>query len=227
MKRILTSALVILFTIGALQAQTTTKEKHKGHKQEQKMAYDKLNLSADQQARMKVVRENFKKQAEELRKQDNLTVAEMKKRREALHKEHKANVEAILTADQKAQIAKMRSEGKQGNNMGKREFKGNRDTLTRAGKPIQGRSAKKGGSELGKELNLTTDQQAKMKEIRKEYKNKLESVRNDDALTQEQKKTRIKELMKQQQEQVKMILTQEQIEKMESLKKERPAKNTK
>ncbi len=227
MKRILTSALVILFTIGALQAQTTTKEKHKGHKQEQKMAYHKLNLSADQQARMKMVREDFKKQTEELKKQDNLTVAEMKKRREALHKEHKANVEAILTADQKPQIAKMKSEGKQRGKVSKKEFNGARDTLTRAGKPIQGRSAKKGGPELGKELNLTTDQQAKMKEIRKEYKNKLESVRNDDALTQEQKKTRIKELMKQQQEQVKMILTKEQIEKMESLKKERPAKNTK
>ncbi len=227
MKRILTSALVILFTIGAAQAQTTSKEKHKGHKQEHKMAYDRLDLSADQQARMKVVREDFKKQSEELKKQDNLTVAEMKNRREALQKEHKAKVEAILTADQKAQIAKMRSEGKQRGKVGKREFNESRDTLTRAGKPMQGRDFKKDGPELGKELNLTADQQAKMKEIRKEYKSKIESVRNDNALTQDQKKTKVIELMKQQQEQVKMILTQEQIEKMQSLRKERPAKNTK
>ncbi len=176
MKRILTSAFVVLFTIGAAQAQTTSKEKHKGHKQEAKMAYDKLNLSADQQARMKVVKENFKKQAEELRKQDNLTVAEMKERREALQKEHKAQVEAILTADQKAQIAKMRSERKQNGKVGNKGLKENRDTLTRAGKPMLDRSAKKGGPELGKELNLTADQQAKMKEIRKDYKSKIESV---------------------------------------------------
>ncbi len=226
MKRIVTSALVILFTIGAAQAQTISKQKHKGHKQEHKMAYDKLNLSADQQARMKAVKDNFKKQSEELKKQDNLTVAEMKKRREALHKDHKAQIEAILTADQKAQIAKMRSEGKQGNKMGNREFKGNRDTLTRIGKPMQDRGANK-AAEFGKELNLTSDQQAKMKEIRKDYKSRIESVRNDNALSQEQKKEKTKELMKQQQEQVKMILTKDQIEKMQSLRKERPAKNTK
>ena len=227
MKRILTSALVILFTIGAAQAQPTSKEKQKGHKQEQKMAYDKLNLSADQKARMKAIREDFKKQAEELKKQDNLTVAEMKNRREALHKNHKAQMDAILTADQKAQIAKMRSEGKQRSKVGKREFNGNRDTLKRAGKPMQGRGAKKGGAELAKELNLTTDQQAKMKEIRKDYKSKIESVRNDNALTQDQKKAKVQELMKQQQEQVKIILTKEQVEKMQSLRKERPARNTK
>jgi Spy/CpxP family protein refolding chaperone len=227
MKRILTSAFVILFTIGAVEAQTTSKEKRNGHKQEHKMAYDKLNLSTDQQARMKIVRADFKKQSEELKTQDNLTVAEMKKRREALHKDHKAQMEAILTADQKAQIAKMRSKGKQGNKMGKREIKGDRDTLTRTGKPMQDRSAKKTGVEFGKELNLTADQQAKMKEIRKDYKIKIESVKNDNALSQEQKKDRMKELMKRQQEQVKMILTKEQIEKMQSLKKDRPVKNTK
>jgi hypothetical protein len=226
MKRILTSALFILFTIGAAQAQTTN-GKHKSHKQEHNVAYDKLNLSTDQQARMKIVRADFKKQSEELKTQDNLTVAEMKKRKEALHKDHKAKMEAILTGDQKAQIAKMRSKGQQGNRMGKREIKVDRDTLTRNGKPMQDRSAKNAGAELGKELNLSADQQAKMKEIRKDYKSKIESVRNDNALTQDQKKTRLKELMKQQQEQVKMILTKDQIEKMQSLKKERPAKNTK
>ncbi len=136
-------------------------------------------------------------------------------------------MEAILTAEQKAQIAKMRSKGKQGNKMGKREIKGDRDTLTRTGKPMQDRSAKKTGVEFGKELNLTADQQAKMKEIRKDYKIKIESVKNDNALSQEQKKDRMKELMKRQQEQVKMILTKEQIEKMQSLKKDRPVKNTK
>ncbi len=227
MKRILTSALLIILSIGASQAQTTSKEKHKGHKQEHKMAYDKLNLTADQQARMKQVNEAFKKQSEELRKQDNLTVAEMKKRREALQKEHKTQAEAILTADQKAQIAKARSEGKQGDKMGNREFKGNRDTLTRAGRPMQDRNAKRNGATLEKELNLTADQQAKMKEIRKEYKAKIEAIKTDNALSQDQKKTKMQELMKQQQEQVKMILTKEQIEKMQSLRKERPAKNTK
>ena len=61
MKRIITSALVILMTIGAAQAQSGSKEKHKTHKEHRKGGFDGLNLSADQQARMKALREDYKK----------------------------------------------------------------------------------------------------------------------------------------------------------------------
>ncbi len=59
MKRIITSAFVIMLTIGAAQAQTTTDKQ--GHKKEHKMAFDKLDLSADQKARLQSVREDYKK----------------------------------------------------------------------------------------------------------------------------------------------------------------------
>jgi hypothetical protein len=55
----------------------------------------------------------------------------------------------------------------------------------------------------------------------------MEVVRNNSSLTQEQKRTQFQELSKAQQEQMKSVLTKEQIEKMQSLRKERPAKNTK
>lgn len=109
----------------------------------------------------------------------------MKKRRKALHKEHKAQVERVLTPEQKVQMANMILEDKQ-RKIGNKAFKENRDTLTRGGKTMQGRGSKKSG-ELSKELELSTEQRAKIKEIRKEYKSKIESVRNDNALSPDQK----------------------------------------
>ena len=76
-------------------------------------------------------------------------------------------------------------------------------------------------------LNLSADQQAKMTQIRTDFRSKAEVLRNNSALSQDQKRTQMKELMQQQQEQVKAVLTKEQREKMKSMKKDRSARNTK
>ena len=55
----------------------------------------------------------------------------------------------------------------------------------------------------------------------------MESIRNDATLNSEQKKAKMENLRKQQETQMKSILTAEQIQKMESLKKEHKAARTK
>ena len=60
-----------------------------------------------------------------------------------------------------------------------------------------------------------------------ESKTGFEAVRNDKTLTEEQKRSRIEELRKARHEQVKSVLTKEQLEKMELLRKTREAKNSK
>lgn len=213
MKRILTSAFVILLTIGAAQAQTTGTEKNKHHKKEQKMRHDDLDLTADQKTRLKAINKDFKAQSDELNKQDNITVAEMKLRKEALHKSHQAQVETILTTEQKDQLAKKKTEWK-----GKESIKKEKERTT---------GSERRGDKLEKELNLTLDQQAKMTKIRTEYKSKFDAVRTDASLSRDVKKDRMKELMQAQQEQLKTVLTKDQIEKIQLLKQERSAKNTK
>ena len=228
MKRIVTSALILALSFGAAQAQTTTKEKSKGDRKEHKKDFEskrggleKLNLSADQQARLKAVNEDFRKQSEALRKQDNLTVAEMKIRREALHTQHKTQIQSILTQDQKNQLAKSKA-----------DFKNKKEKTAgfeRKGKVEGDRSVRAGkqGQAFGKELGLTEDQKAKMTSIRADYKSKFEALRNDKSLSQEQKRSKFQDLMKAQQEQIKTVLTKEQVEKMKSARKERPVRNTK
>jgi Spy/CpxP family protein refolding chaperone len=77
------------------------------------------------------------------------------------------------------------------------------------------------------ELNLTQDQKDRMAKARENARTQIESIRNDKTLTQDQKKEKMMSLRKQQQEEMKKILTQEQIEKMKSQKKDRGAKTTK
>ncbi len=89
------------------------------------------------------------------------------------------------------------------------------------------RDMKKDGAYLQKELNLSSEQQAKVAQLRADFKTKADAVKQDNSLTAEQKRIKMRELMKEQKEQMKMVLTKEQIEKMQTIKKDRPAKITK
>lgn len=82
-------------------------------------------------------------------------------------------------------------------------------------------------AKMQQELNLSADQQAKMTKLNTEFKAKSESIRSNTALSQEQKKEQFKSAAQQHRDQVKSILTKEQIEKLEAAKGKRAAKNTK
>jgi Spy/CpxP family protein refolding chaperone len=60
-----------------------------------------------------------------------------------------------------------------------------------------------------------------MAKLRSESKSQFESVRNDKSLTEEQRKAKVQELRKAQQEQMKSILTKEQLDQMQSHRKDR------
>ena len=215
MKRIITSAFAIMLSIGAAQAQTTT-DKHQGHKKEHKMAFDDLNLSADQKARWQSVREDYKKQSADLKNNTQLSTEEKQKRRKELHQQFRSHTDAILTPDQKDQLATNKTEWKEKNKDGKR------DGQARGSK---GKGMKR-GQDFQKELGLSSDQQQKMEQLRSDFRNRFSSLRNDNSLTKDEKKIKMQDMRKQQQEQMKSILTPEQIQKMESLRQERKKKTS-
>ena len=214
MKRIITSALVIMLTIGAAQAQKTT-DKREGHKKEHKMAFDNLNLSADQKARLQSIREDFKKQSADLKNNTQLSAEEKKTRRKALHEQFRTQSAAVLTPAQKDQMAKMKAEWKEKNKNTKKEWKRNGQAKAGKNKTMQR------GKNLQNELGLTSDQKQKMEQLRTDFRTRLSSLHSDNSLTQEQKKAKMQELKKQQHEAMKSILTPEQVEKMQSLRKQR------
>jgi Spy/CpxP family protein refolding chaperone len=213
MKRIITSALVIMLTIGAAQAQTTP-DKHAGHKKEHNKSFDDLNLSADQKARLQSIREDFKKQSADLKNNSSLSAEQKQIRRKQLHQQFRSQMETVLTPAQKEQMAKNKTEWKEKNKGAKKDWKKDGQNGNARGKGMQR------GQDFQKELGLTADQQQRMEQMRTDFKNKFSSLRSDNSLTQEQKKAKMQELMKQQNDSMKSILTPEQVKKMQSLRKQ-------
>jgi Spy/CpxP family protein refolding chaperone len=205
MKKIILSTLVLSLAF-AVQAQEIPERKSERppmmerKKHHRGMEFQKLNLTEDQKAKFKTQNESFRKQMEELKKNDNITVKDWKAKAENIHKEHKNNTQNILTSEQKAQVEKMKAEGKV-----KHE-----------------EMAKKMGDRMKTTLGLTDEQSAKLQKSRAENGEKMKTIRESKSLSDEQKKEQMKEMMKKQKETMKSILTEEQMKKLKETKHKRP-----
>ena len=70
-------------------------------------------------------------------------------------------------------------------------------------------------------LNLTEEQQSKMKTLNEDGRKQIEAVKNDASLNDDQKKSKIAELRKEHNDKRKALLTDEQQKKWEEMMKER------
>ena len=175
-------------------------QKHQGRHHMQGLDMKQLNLTETQKEQFKAQKESFHKQMEELKKNDNITVKEWKNRKEALHKDQKTKMQAILTSDQKTQIEKMKAEHKAMNEI----------------------DAKARMEKMKLRLGLTDEQAAKLKNNRTEMMEKMKALKENDKMDADKKKEQIKELMKKQKEQMKSILTEEQMKKLQEGQKHGP-----
>lgn len=74
---------------------------------------------------------------------------------------------------------------------------------------------------MADQLNLTADQKSQMKALHQDMKQQREGIMNDESLTADQKKQKMKELRKSQSEKMNTILTPDQQTKMKELRKQR------
>jgi Spy/CpxP family protein refolding chaperone len=206
MKKILSTALAIVLFVGASQAQTTEKKDHhrKGERKEQ--AFQNLNLTAEQKARMQSLREAQRKEMQELKKSGNVT----QEQRKALHEKYRTQYQSILTPAQQEEMKKNRETMKDRAQKGKRGEKGK-------GFGKRGNMGQQAAF-FKKELNLSADQETKLKGIFQEFQTKSKEVRSNNALSQEQKRTQFQSLAQQYMAQGKVVLTPEQAKKFEELK---------
>jgi Spy/CpxP family protein refolding chaperone len=157
------------------------------------MEMKKLNLTDAQKEQFKTQRESFHKQMEELKKNDNITVKEWKTKMETLRKDQKTKMQSILTTEQKGQIEKMKAEHKA---MGEVDAKARMEKMKI-------------------HLGLSDEQVAKMTKNRTEMAEKMKAFRENDKMDAEKKKEQMHDLMKKQKEQMKSILTEEQMKKLQ------------
>jgi Spy/CpxP family protein refolding chaperone len=213
MKRILTGALALVLITGAAQAQSqkdTTGHRHRdGHHTMMKQ----LNLTPDQQAKFKAIRENQHKEMEAL-KTKALTSDQVKTQRKELHKKYHDQMQLVLTPAQKEQMKNFKAE--------KKKTYAEKGQRKKGGKGVNKRSG-----DFQKELNLTQAQKDELSKMRRDVKGQMESIRDDQSLTQDQKKEKIHSIKKDQKEKFKSVLTKEQLDKLETTKKERKDRVTK
>jgi Spy/CpxP family protein refolding chaperone len=196
MKKIMIGAVVLMLAAGTVQAQDNKQIHEKHHRQHHGKMFEKLNFTQEQKDQMKSINNDFRKQMQDLKKNEDITVKDRNARKESLSKSHKEQIQNLLTNDQKVQLEKM-----------KQEHRANREAHANA------RMEK-----MAKRLNLNKEQKEKLVNLRSGMSEKIKTIRSNESLTEVQKKDQVKELMKTQKEEMKSILTDEQFKKMEEMK---------
>ena len=75
-------------------------------------------------------------------------------------------------------------------------------------------------SKAKEELKLSEDQNRKWHEIEEQFRSKMKSVRKDEAINTEEKKEQLRTLNKERMEQINAVLTADQRQKWNQMKKE-------
>lgn len=193
MKKIILSAVALAVATFTLQAQDGPGKGRHGKGKQHTEVFRQLNLTEDQKTQMKAINEDFRTQMQDLKKNENITVKEQKDKLQSIRNNHKTKMQNLLTADQKAQLEKMKQ---------------NREATHKV-------DAKARMEKMKIRLGLTDNQVAQMEKGRTETMTKVKAIRENKSLSDDQKKDQVKELMKQRKESLKTILTDEQMKKLQ------------
>ena len=155
------------------------------------MRMQKMNITDAQKQEFKTIHSDYKARMEALEKNGSMTVKDYKVQKEILLKERKQKIQAVLTPQQKAQMESAMQKPMQKNNKVHLKLK---------------------------ELGLTKEQRAQLKTQKEATKTKMQSIKNDQSLTSEQKKEQIKVLRNTNMNDLKSVLTPEQLNKLEAEK---------
>jgi Spy/CpxP family protein refolding chaperone len=209
MKKIIASLVMITSFAFAANAQNTdtawhnkmnAHNEHHGHKG----MMSQLNLTEDQKTQLKAYNEEFRKQEQELNKNESITVKEFRDKKYALKQERKAKFESLLTPEQKEKLKQLKLQHQQQHEM----------------------MAAKRLDKMKMKLGLSDDQVAQLKAQQKEMHDKLMAIKENENLSRTDKKEQLEALRTESKDNFKKILTPDQLNKMEEFRKNRMEKNS-
>ena len=154
-----------------------------------------IRYTPEQRKQVMAINKDYRTKAADLYKQDNLTLKQYKAGLVALQKDKKAKLEALITPQQKDQIArrkKMMEENMQVAEAGRME-------------------------RLKLRLNLTDDQVAKIKAGNASLRDQFKAIHENDNLLPQQKMEQMKDLMAKRKDVFKSVLTPDQYSKFEQM----------
>ena len=154
-------------------------------------------------------------------------------------KQHQANVQRILTAEQRKEIDEKKEDWKDKKDKDDKDWKEDRKDWKDDKKDWKhkgydddnnmgrGRDDDNERRDDLKKLNLTEEQGVKIKAVNEEFRNKIQAIQKNSALTNDQKKEQREVAQAQHTAAIKAILTQEQRDKLAALKNTRPDRKMK
>lgn len=177
------------------------------------------DLTPEQRQKIKGINQERKEKANAIKSNESLTEAQKKEQLQQLNKEMRSATDAVLTKEQKEKM-KMNGKVVKGN-QGKKMAQANKDSK-RSDSARKKMTMQRGNGQMMNmsKLNLTAEQQQKMKELNQVQKEKADAIRKNDALSKEQKEAQLKALNQSKQAQMKSILTKDQQEQMKEMRKE-------
>ena len=164
-------------------------------------ALEKLNLSNAQQDQLKKLRADYQTQMKELRQNESITVKEQRDFSEALRKNHRGQMESLLTTEQKRTLNDQK--------------KLNRQQASRR--------SKEQWQKMQHELNLTPDQAKALASSRQQTREKMKAIRENDQLDRSARNTEMKAVRQEAKLGIENVLTQTQRTQWKQMRQQRSA----
>lgn len=195
MKKIFAGLVVLAMTVTIIQAQDPQRKMDR-MKQGRGMMHQHSDLTVEQKQKFKALNEDFRKKMTDLRKQDEITVKEMRSRMADLQKKHHTEMQNVFSAEQKARMDKMKMERRQ----------------------LSEIDAKARMEKMKLQLSLSDEQTAKLNNQRKEMLDKMKTIHENHSMAMMEKREEMRSLMEKRKETMQSILTDEQKKKMQEMR---------
>lgn len=160
-----------------------------------------LNLTDEQKKKIKPILDEEAGKIKVVRDDSSLTQDQKREKVRAIHAATYERIKPLLTAEQ---------------------LKKHEEMMTRAGEwRWQMASPEVRLEKMGKDLNLTAEQKAKIKPILEREQTKMKSIHEDSTLTREQMREQMMTIHRSTYDEIKSILTPEQVKRHESMERAR------
>lgn len=198
-------ALATAFSIAQAPTADDAAKPHRGHGQHQQLTQDqyvskrlakmneRLQLSQEQQSKLSdVLKDEWTKQ-NAIRTNTSLTPEQRRTQMKELRKGEHQQIDSILTPEQREKAKEMHKKG------------GRHAAMKRMGF-------------MARELNLTDAQKSQLKPMFQQQREKMQALKADTSLTQEQKKEKFQQIRAEGRQQFLGVLTPEQQQKLQAMR---------
>ena len=202
MKKLVVLTLALSTILFTANAQHKREQKMGGKKQHHAQLAKQLNLSDEQKKQAQANKVALKQKMKELNKNESITVKEQRDRKDALRKEQKAKMQALLTPEQKTKMAELKA-----TKMAKKEEK-----FAKALEKIKSK------------INLSDAQVMQLKSQRERIKANAKEIKDNESLSRTQRKEQLMALKAESKTQKSNIFTADQIKQLDEMKKNKMGK---